>query len=136
MGFELFASEGTSDFIRERGLQVKTLYSQGSVHEPKVVPVLKRKELDLVINIPSPGGHHTGEHAGVPCPPRRRRFWRQPDHKCEVRQPACPVPGAHPCLQAAGVAPVARVPPDDAFLRPFVTPVRRQLAPSSLPQCH
>jgi carbamoyl-phosphate synthase large subunit/carbamoyl-phosphate synthase small subunit len=55
MGFELFASEGTSDFIRERGLQVKTLYSQGSVHEPKVVPVLKRKELDLVINIPSPG---------------------------------------------------------------------------------
>eukprot|EP00667_Euglena_gracilis_P000224 EG_transcript_224 len=56
LGFTLFGSEGTCEFVRERGIAIQP--------EPKIVQVLKEKKMDLVINIPSPGDATTEDTQG------------------------------------------------------------------------
>ncbi len=51
-GFEILATSGTAEFLRENGVACQTVlkFSEG---RPNIVDLMKNKEIDLVINTPS-----------------------------------------------------------------------------------
>lgn len=51
-GFELYATEGTADFLRKQDVSTTVLAWPDSDEEPNVMTYLKEKKIDLVINIP------------------------------------------------------------------------------------
>lgn len=52
MGYELFATPGTSEFLKKNGLEATTLHWPLDKKEPNVQDYLTSKKIDLVINIP------------------------------------------------------------------------------------
>jgi len=52
MGFELYATEGTSKFLEENGVKSTVLYWPLLEKEPNALTYLKERKIDLVINIP------------------------------------------------------------------------------------
>jgi len=51
-GYTIFATGGTARFFEENGLRVQQLHWPDEAREPNVMDYLKRREIDLVINIP------------------------------------------------------------------------------------
>ncbi|MEK7171562.1 MAG: carbamoyl-phosphate synthase (glutamine-hydrolyzing) large subunit [Patescibacteria group bacterium] len=52
MGFNLFATEGTADFLAQNGVKTTTLFKARSGKKPNLIDYLIGKKLDLVIDIP------------------------------------------------------------------------------------
>lgn len=52
LGYELYATEGTSQFLKENHVHVKTLHKARSGKSPNIINYLIEKKLDLVIDIP------------------------------------------------------------------------------------
>lgn len=57
-GWELYATEGTHDFLAKHGIASICLYKASEKIEPNVMTAIAGKEVDLIINIPSGGGTH------------------------------------------------------------------------------
>ena len=53
MGFKIFGSEGTADFLKESGLEVKKLYKISSKKKPNIIDAMMNREFDLIVNIPN-----------------------------------------------------------------------------------
>lgn len=51
LGMKIFASSGTADFLKEKGLEVSSVKKASSKGE-NILDMLKNKNIDLVINIP------------------------------------------------------------------------------------
>src|SRR5579872_4120084 len=51
-GWELFATEGTHDFLSRHGIASVCLYKGSERIEPNVMTLIGNKEVDLIINIP------------------------------------------------------------------------------------
>lgn len=51
-GYDLYATEGTWEFLRENGVNSTLLYDPADKRSPNVLDYIKGKKLDLVINIP------------------------------------------------------------------------------------
>ncbi|MDR0497417.1 MAG: carbamoyl-phosphate synthase large subunit, partial [Treponema sp.] len=58
MGFELFASRGTAKFLSGNGVEVKSLNWPLETKEPNIASYIKRREVDMIINIPK-NNHET-----------------------------------------------------------------------------
>lgn len=54
-GFEIFATEGTSRFLREHGIDNTLLYKVREGRKPNISDYMKEKRFDLVINVPHQG---------------------------------------------------------------------------------
>jgi carbamoyl-phosphate synthase large subunit len=52
MGYELFASEGTLKFLASKGVSASHLHWPLEAREPNIADYIRRRELDLIINIP------------------------------------------------------------------------------------
>lgn len=52
MGFKLYATPGTHDFMKFQGIQSQILYSPLSKKEPNALTYIEEKKIDLVVNIP------------------------------------------------------------------------------------
>lgn len=57
MGFSLFATEGTSDFLKENKIENTKLFKARSGKKPNIIDYLIQKKLDLVIDIPKSYAH-------------------------------------------------------------------------------
>ncbi|MEA3137444.1 MAG: carbamoyl-phosphate synthase large subunit, partial [Thermoplasmata archaeon] len=53
LGFKLFATEGTANDLRAAGLEVTTVYKVSERKSPDAIDLLRRGEIDLIINTPS-----------------------------------------------------------------------------------
>jgi hypothetical protein len=58
-GWELFATEGTHDFLSRHGIASVCLYKASERIEPSVMTVIGSKEVDLIVNIPRATGTNT-----------------------------------------------------------------------------
>jgi carbamoyl-phosphate synthase large subunit len=67
MGFRIYATEHTAQVLRGEGLaDVTTLYKVREFNKnPNILDYLRRRRIDLVINIPMPNGHDNGSRANV-----------------------------------------------------------------------
>jgi len=52
MGYKIYATEGTSDFFKENGIENSKLYKIRTKKDPNLLDYLASKKLDLVIDIP------------------------------------------------------------------------------------
>ncbi|MFC1655718.1 carbamoyl-phosphate synthase (glutamine-hydrolyzing) large subunit [Patescibacteria group bacterium] len=52
MGYNLFATEGTSDFLKESGIKNSKIYKVSSGKSPNILDYISEKKVDLVIDIP------------------------------------------------------------------------------------
>lgn len=52
LGFNLFATEGTSDFLNNNGIKNSKLYKVSTGKSPNILDYIMQKKLDLVIDIP------------------------------------------------------------------------------------
>lgn len=52
MGYELFATEGTSEFLKEHGIPNTMLHKIRSGKNPNLLSAITEKKIDLVVNIP------------------------------------------------------------------------------------
>lgn len=57
MGYRLFATEGTHDFLKDHGVKTKCLYKVSEKKSPNLLDALKDGKLDLVVNIPRSYAH-------------------------------------------------------------------------------
>jgi carbamoyl-phosphate synthase large subunit len=55
-GWELFATEGTHDYLSKRGVGSVSVYKVGEKYEPNVATLLAQKKVDLIVNIPRGAG--------------------------------------------------------------------------------
>ncbi|MFA5943299.1 MAG: carbamoyl-phosphate synthase large subunit [Candidatus Thermoplasmatota archaeon] len=53
LGFKLFATEGTANDLRAAGLEVTTVYKLSDRKSPDAIDLLRRGEVQLIINTPS-----------------------------------------------------------------------------------
>jgi carbamoyl-phosphate synthase large subunit len=53
MGFKLFATKGTSTYLRERGLAMTTVYTISQKMDPDALGLMRRGDINLIINTPS-----------------------------------------------------------------------------------
>jgi carbamoyl-phosphate synthase large subunit len=56
MGYTLFASKGTAEFLRKRGVKVTPLFWPLEPKEPNIAGAIRNREIDLIINIPKNNG--------------------------------------------------------------------------------
>ncbi|MDR0487481.1 MAG: carbamoyl-phosphate synthase (glutamine-hydrolyzing) large subunit, partial [Treponema sp.] len=52
MGYELFGSKGTANFLSNNGVPVTALYWPLEAKQPNISEHIKRREIDVIINIP------------------------------------------------------------------------------------
>ena len=52
MGYNLYATKGTSDFLKNNGISTKVLHWPLTKKEPNILTYIKNRKIDLVINIP------------------------------------------------------------------------------------
>lgn len=52
MGYNLFATEGTADFLEENGVNVTKVYKANSEQKPNLLELISQRKVDLVINLP------------------------------------------------------------------------------------
>ncbi len=57
MGYDLFATSGTSDFLKDKEVSVQTLYKESEGKRPTTISHLQGSKIDLVINIPKSYAH-------------------------------------------------------------------------------
>ncbi|MBU1445683.1 carbamoyl-phosphate synthase (glutamine-hydrolyzing) large subunit [Patescibacteria group bacterium] len=57
LGYKLYATSGTSDFLKENGVKSSKLYKVSSKRSPNIMNYLINKKLDLVIDIPKSYTH-------------------------------------------------------------------------------
>jgi len=55
MGFRLFGTTGTCQFMQSKGLTLELMHKASETKKPNVLDAVINKEVDLVINIPNPG---------------------------------------------------------------------------------
>ena len=53
MGFKLFATEHTAEFLLENGVECKKVFKISTKKDPNVSELLANGTLDLIINIPT-----------------------------------------------------------------------------------
>ncbi len=53
LGYEIYATEHTAEFLRKKGIEVKTLYKIREERKPNIIDYLREGKLNLIINIPS-----------------------------------------------------------------------------------
>ncbi len=53
MGFQIYATKGTSTFLREKGLQTTTVYTISQKMAPDALGLMRRGDINLIINTPS-----------------------------------------------------------------------------------
>ena len=53
MGYKLYATEHTADFLRENGLRCEKVYKVSTKKEPNIAGLLEEGAFDLIINIPT-----------------------------------------------------------------------------------
>ncbi|MDO8576262.1 MAG: ATP-grasp domain-containing protein, partial [bacterium] len=53
MGFKIFATEQTAEFLREKGVRCEKVYKISTAKHPNVSDLLSKGTLDLIINIPT-----------------------------------------------------------------------------------
>src|SRR3989344_4554570 len=53
MGFKIFATEQTAEFLLEKGVPCKKVYKISTAKHPNVSDLLAKGTLDLIINIPT-----------------------------------------------------------------------------------
>ena len=51
-GWDLFATEGTHDFLAKRGVGSVSVYKVGEKYEPNVATLIGQQKVDLIISIP------------------------------------------------------------------------------------
>ena len=51
-GWEIYATEGTHDFLSRRGVGTQFLYKASEIKEPNVISVIANRDVDLIVNIP------------------------------------------------------------------------------------
>jgi len=60
LGWDLYATEGTHDFLAKRGVSSIAVHKIGEMVEPNIATMISQKNVDLIINIPKTSGHaHT-----------------------------------------------------------------------------
>lgn len=52
-GFSIVATRGTAEFLRERGMNVQTVYRISEQQKPNAVDLMRQKKIDLIINTPT-----------------------------------------------------------------------------------
>ncbi|MBD3413137.1 MAG: ATP-grasp domain-containing protein, partial [Candidatus Aminicenantes bacterium] len=52
LGFKLYATRGTADFLQYNGIDSETLYWPLQKREPNILTFIQQRQLDLIINIP------------------------------------------------------------------------------------
>jgi len=52
LGFKLFATRGTAEFLNLNGIEVQVVYWPDEVAKPNVMDLIRNKMFDLVINVP------------------------------------------------------------------------------------
>lgn len=57
LGFDIYGTEGTCDFLKENGIKCKKVHKASSTKKPTVIDGMTKKQYDLVINIPNHYGH-------------------------------------------------------------------------------
>lgn len=57
MGFNLYATEGTSEFLRENGIKNTLLYKTPTEKSPNIIDYIEKQKVDFVINIPKNYSH-------------------------------------------------------------------------------
>lgn len=60
-GWELFATEGTHDFLTKRGIGSIYVYKVGEGHKPNVANLISQQSVDLIVNIPKKGSTKLSE---------------------------------------------------------------------------
>jgi len=53
LGFKLFASKGTGEFLKKKGIEVKILPKIYELERPNILDYIKNNQIDLIINTPS-----------------------------------------------------------------------------------
>ncbi len=53
LGFTFFASEGTTDFLRENGIECSKVHKITAKKEPNILSLIENGAIDLIINIPT-----------------------------------------------------------------------------------
>ena len=53
LGWDLYATEGTHDFLAHRGIGSFAVHKVGEPFEPNVATLLSKRQVDLIINIPT-----------------------------------------------------------------------------------
>ncbi|MEX2219447.1 MAG: carbamoyl-phosphate synthase large subunit [Phycisphaerales bacterium] len=61
MGFEVYATQGTGEFLEERGLRPRVLQKIGAGARPNVLDLMTNGEISLIINTPTRTGWQTDE---------------------------------------------------------------------------
>jgi carbamoyl-phosphate synthase large subunit len=56
LGFDIVATKGTASCLRENGIEAKTVWTITDRHSPDALDLMRRGEIDLIINTPKPGG--------------------------------------------------------------------------------
>ncbi len=51
-GWELYATEGTHDFLAKQGVRSAAVYKVGEKSEPNIGTLLAARKIDLIVNIP------------------------------------------------------------------------------------
>lgn len=57
LGFNIFATPGTSDFLRQEGVYCETLHKISDKKSPNIEEYLTNEKIDLVINVPRNSSH-------------------------------------------------------------------------------
>lgn len=52
LGWDLYATRGTHDFLAGRGVGSISIYKVGEGYEPNVATLISKKQVDLIVNIP------------------------------------------------------------------------------------
>ena len=53
MGFHIYATKGTSTFLREKGLQTTTVYTISQKMAPDAIGLMRKGDINLIVNTPS-----------------------------------------------------------------------------------
>ncbi|HOK28278.1 MAG TPA: carbamoyl-phosphate synthase large subunit, partial [Methanomassiliicoccaceae archaeon] len=53
MGFHIYATRGTSTYLREHGLQTTTVYTISQKMDPDALGLMRRGKINLIINTPT-----------------------------------------------------------------------------------
>jgi carbamoyl-phosphate synthase large subunit len=64
-GWKIYATGGTHDYLKERGIPSERLYRVSDNKEPSVTSAIKERKFDLAINIPSPLSHGNSDSGKI-----------------------------------------------------------------------
>ena len=56
LGFEIYATKGTANFLRSNGLEILTVYRINEKEHPDALDLMRKGEIQFIINIPTSSG--------------------------------------------------------------------------------